>query len=81
MERPHYIIVGFENNNADEQTHDAVIFDMTYVTESYRTIGTEFYPQDSMVIIYGTKIHDKNFKEKLRYRKNFNRLPIKIKNI
>ena len=33
MERPQYIIVGFENNNVKEQTHDASIFDIMNVTE------------------------------------------------
>ena len=33
MERPQYIIVGFENNNVNEQTHDASIFDIMNVTE------------------------------------------------
>ena len=28
MERPQYIIVGFEKNNVNEQTHDASTFHM-----------------------------------------------------
>ena len=35
MERPQYIIVGFENNNVNEQTHDASTFDVMNVTECY----------------------------------------------
>ena len=31
MERPQYIIVGFENNNVNEQTHDASAFDIMNV--------------------------------------------------
>ena len=42
MERPQYIIVGFENNNVNEQTHDASTFDIMNVTECYCKIGSEF---------------------------------------
>ena len=35
MEKPQYIIVGFENNNVNEQTHDASTFDVMNVTEFY----------------------------------------------
>ena len=35
MERPQYIIVGFENNNVNEKTHDASTFDIMNVTECY----------------------------------------------
>ena len=51
MERPQYIIVGFENNNVNEQTHDASTFDIMNVTECYCKIGSEFYPEDRMNII------------------------------
>ena len=54
MERPQYIIVGFENNNVTEQTHDASTFDVMNVTEYYCNIGSEFYPEDRMNINYGT---------------------------
>ena len=50
MQRPQYIIVGFENNNVNEQTHDASTFDVMNVTESYCKIGSEFYPEDRMNI-------------------------------
>ena len=33
MERPQYIIVGFENNDVNIQTHDASTFDIMNVTE------------------------------------------------
>ena len=51
MERPQYIIVGFENNNINEQTHDASTFDIMNVTECYCKIGSEFYPEDRMNFI------------------------------
>ena len=54
MERPQYKIVGFENNNVNEQTHDASTFDVMNVTECYCKIGSEFYPEDRMKINYGT---------------------------
>ena len=54
MERPQYIIVGFENINVNEQTHDASTFDVMNVTECYCKIGSEFYPEDRMNINYGT---------------------------
>ena len=41
MERPQYIIVGFENNNVNEQTHDANTFDIMNVTECYCKIDSE----------------------------------------
>ena len=50
MERPQYIIVGFENNNVNEQTHDVSTFDVMNVTECYCKIGSEFYPDDRMNI-------------------------------
>ena len=49
-----YIIVGFENNNVNEQTHDASTFYIMNVTECYCKIGSEFYPEDRMNINYGT---------------------------
>ena len=54
MERPQYIIVGFENNNVNEQIHDASTFQIMNVSESYCKIGREFYPEDRMHINYGT---------------------------
>ena len=54
MEKPQSIIVGFENNNVNEQTHDASIFDIMNVTECYCKTGSEFYPEDRMNINYGT---------------------------
>ena len=43
MERPEYIIVVFENNKVNEQTHDASTFDIMNVTECYCKIDSEFY--------------------------------------
>ena len=40
MERPQYIIVGFENNNVNEQTHDASTLDIMNVTGGYCKIGS-----------------------------------------
>ena len=51
MERPQYIIVGFENNNVNEQTHDASTFEIMNVTECYCKTGSECYPEDRMNII------------------------------
>ena len=42
MERPQYIIIGFEYNNVNEQSHDAITFDIMNVTECYCKIGIEF---------------------------------------
>ena len=49
MERPQYIIIGFENNNVNEQTHDASTFHIMNVTEFYCKIGSEFYPEDRIL--------------------------------
>ena len=51
MERPQCIIVGFENNNGNKQTHDASTFHIRKATECYCKIGSEFYPEDRMNII------------------------------
>ena len=63
MERPQYIIVGFEINNVNEQTHYASTFDIMNVTECYCKIGSEFYPENRMNINYAIKNYDKAFKE------------------
>ena len=42
MERPQYIIVGFENNNVNEQTHDASTFHIMNVTECYCRLVVSF---------------------------------------
>ena len=54
MEIPQYIIVGFENNNVIEQTHDASTFHIMNLTEFYCKIGCKFHPEDRMNINYGT---------------------------
>ena len=79
MERPQYIIVGFENNNVNKQTHDAITFDIMNVTECYCKIGSEFYPEDSMNINYGTNNYNEAFKEIVSYNKDYNGLPHNIK--
>ena len=79
MERPQYIIVGFENNNVNEQTHDASTFDVMNVTECYCKIGSEFYPEERMNINYGTKNYNEAFKEIVKFNKDYNGLPHNIK--
>ena len=79
MERPQYIIVGFENNNVNEQTHDASTFDVMNVTECYCKIGSEFYPEDRMNINYGTNNYNEAFKEIVIFNKDYSGLPHKIK--
>ena len=74
MERPQYIIVGFETN-INEQTHDASTFDIMNVTECYCKIGSEFYPEGRININYGTKNYNEAFKEIV----SFNGLPHNIK--
>ena len=79
MERPQYIIVGVENNNVSEQTHDASTFDVMNVTECYCKIGSEFYPEGRMNINYGTNNYNEAFKEIVSFNKYFNGLPHNIK--
>ena len=79
MERPQYKIVGFENNNVNEQTHDASIFDIMNVTECYCKIGSEFYPEDRMNINQGTNNYKEAFKEIVSFNKDYNGLPHNIK--
>ena len=79
MERPQYIIVGFENNNFNEQTNDASTFDIVNVTECYCKIGSEFYPEDRMNINYGANNYNEAFKEIVSFNKDYNELPHNIK--
>ena len=79
MERPKYIIVGFENNSVNEQTHDASTFIIMNVTECYCKIGSEFYPEDRMKINYGTNNYNEAFKEIVNFNKDFSGLPHYIK--
>ena len=79
MERPQYIIVGFENNNVNEQTHDASAFDVMNVTECYCKIGSEFYPEDRMNINYDTNNYNEAFKEIVSSNKDYNGPPHNIK--
>ena len=79
MERPQYVIVGFENNNVNEQTHDAITFDVMNVTECYCKTGSEFYPEDRMNINFGTNNYNEAFKEIVSFNKDYNGLPHNIK--
>ena len=79
MERPQYIIVGFENTNVNEQTHDASTFDVMNVTECYCKIGSEFYLEDRMNINYGTNNYNEAFKEIVSLNEDYNGLPHNIK--
>ena len=78
MERPQYIIIGFENNNVNEQTHDASTFDIMNATECYCKIGSEFYPEDRKNINYGTNKYNDVFKEVVSFNKDYNGLPHNI---
>ena len=75
MERPQYIIVGFENNNVNEPTHDASTFAVMNVTECYCKIGSELYPEDRMNNNYGTNNYNEAFKEIVSFNKDYNGLP------
>ena len=79
IERPQYIMIGFEKNNVDEQTHDASIFNELNDTEWFCKVGSEFYPEDRMNIIYGTNNYNKALKEIANSSKDCNRLPHNIK--
>ena len=79
MERPQHIIIGFEINNVNEQTHDASTFDIMNVTESYCKIGIEFYPEDRMNVNYGTNNYKEAFKEIVIFNKDYNGFPYNIK--
>ena len=79
MKRPQYTIVGFENYNVNEQTHDASTFHIMNVTECYCMIGSEFYPEDRMNINYGANIYIEAFKEIVSFNKDYNGLPHNIK--
>ena len=78
MERPQYIIVGFENNNVNEQTRDASTFHIMNVAE---LIGSGFYPEDRMNINYGANNYNETFKEIVSFNKDYNGLPHNIKHI
>ena len=79
MERPQFIIVSFENNNANEQTHVASTIDIMNVTECFCNIGSKFYPHDRMNINYGTNNYNEAFKEIVSFNKDYNGLPHNIK--
>ena len=79
MERLQYDIIGFENNNAKEQIHDASMIDIMNFIECYCTIDKEFYPEDRMNINYGTNNYNEAFKEIVNFIKDYNGLPHNIK--
>ena len=79
IERPQYIIVGFENNNVNEQTRDASTFHIMKVTECYCKIGSEFYPEDKLNFNYGTNNYNEASKEIVNFNKYYNCLPHNIK--
>ena len=79
MEKPQYIIIGFENNHVNEQILDASAFDITYVTEGYCKIGSEFYAEDTMNNNYGTNNYNEAFKEIANFNKDYIGLPHNIK--
>ena len=79
MERPQYIIVGFEDNNVNEKIHDASTFDILNVTECYCKIGSDFYPEDRMNINYDANNYNEAFKEIVSFNKDNNGLPHNIK--
>ena len=79
MERPQYIIIAFENNNVNEQTHDASTFHIMNVTECHCKIGSEFYPEYRMNINYGTNNYNEAFKEIVSFNEDYNGLPHNIK--
>ena len=78
MERPQYIINGFEKSNFNEQTHDASTFDIMKVTECFCKIESEFYPEDRMNINYGNNNYSEAFKEIVNFNKDYNGLPRNI---
>ena len=75
MERPQYMIIGFENKNVNEQTHDASTFNIMNVNECYCATCSEFYPEDRMKINYGTNNYNEAFKEIVKFNKDYNGLP------
>ena len=79
MERPQYIVVGFENNNVNEHTHDASTFYIMSLTECYCKIGSEFYLEDRTNIIYGNNNYNEAFKEIVNFNKDYIGLPHNIK--
>ena len=79
IERPQYIIIAFENNNVNEQTHDESTFHIMNVIDCYCKIGSEFYPEDRMNINYGFNNYNEAFKEIVSFSKDYNGLPHKIK--
>ena len=74
-----YIIIGFENNNVKEQTHDAKTIDIMNVAECFCKIGCECYLEDRMDINYSTNNYNEAFKEIVIFNKDYNELTHNIK--
>ena len=81
MERPQCIIIGFENNNVNEQTHDASTFNMMNVTDCFCKNGSEFFPDDRTINNYGAYNCIEAFKNIVNFNQDFNGLPHNIKHI
>ena len=79
VEIPQYTIIGFENNNVNDQTNDTSVFKIMNVTDCYCKIDSDFYPEDRMNIYYGTNNFIQGFKEIVRFNKDYNGLPYNIK--
>ena len=79
MERPQYIIIAFENDNFNEQTHDSSTFHIMSFTECYCNIDSQSYPEDRMNTIYGTNNYNEAFKEIVIFNEDYNGLPHNIK--
>ena len=78
MERQKYIIIGFQNNNVYEQTHDASIFGIMNVTECYCKTGSESCPEDRMNVHYDANSCNEAFKDVVSSDKDCNALPHNI---
>ena len=75
IERPQYIIIGFENNDVNEQTNDASTSVTVDVTECHCKIGEEFYPEERININFGTYNYSEAFKEIVNCNKDYKGLP------
>ena len=79
IERPQCIIIAFENNNVNEQTHDASTFHIMNVTKCYCKIGSEFYSEVRKNFNCGANNCNEAFKEIVSFNKDYNGLPHNIK--
>ena len=58
-----HIIIGFENNNVNEQTQKATIFNVMDVTKCYCKIGNDIYPEENMKLNIGFNNYVEDYKE------------------